>query len=280
MNRFTVPFLMILFVAPLASAAEGAGHDVRQIFAQKCAACHGPDLPRPKGRFGYVLDLPRVAANPEMVIPFRPDESELWTLINRDEMPPSDSPHGPLTAAQKEVIRTWIATGASDNPADSADAPTAQEEITESTPLKAADRFVRWVGKFHLMLVHFPIALILAAWFCEALATWHRRSTPSETVRFCLRLGAVAAVPAAGLGWLFAAAGNGVGSPQLLFAHRWLGTITAAIVVLTAVWAERDAHAGDRSPGLRLLLTVGAILTALTAHLGGLLARGLDFLDY
>jgi mono/diheme cytochrome c family protein len=88
--------------------------EVRGVFAAKCAACHGSDLAKPKGRFGYVLDLRRVAANPEMVIPLRPAESELWQLVERNEMPPSDSRHGPLTRAQKEIIRDWIAAGAPD----------------------------------------------------------------------------------------------------------------------------------------------------------------------
>jgi mono/diheme cytochrome c family protein len=86
--------------------------EARGVFKAKCAGCHGPDLPRPKGRFGYVLDLRRVAANPEIVIPGRPAESELWALVEHDEMPPPDSPHGPLSPAQKEAIRAWIAAGA------------------------------------------------------------------------------------------------------------------------------------------------------------------------
>ena len=30
---------------------------VRSILETRCASCHGPDVPRPKGKFGYVLDL-------------------------------------------------------------------------------------------------------------------------------------------------------------------------------------------------------------------------------
>jgi hypothetical protein len=88
------------------------GIEVREVFAAKCTGCHGSDLPKPQGRFGYVLDLKRVAANPEMVIPGRPPESELWLLVEHDEMPPADSPRGPLTSAEKDVIREWIADGA------------------------------------------------------------------------------------------------------------------------------------------------------------------------
>ena len=82
------------------------------VFAAKCARCHGPQLVKPKGRFGYVRDLARVAANREMVVPSAPEESELWDLVKRGEMPPPDSPTGALSKAQKQIIRAWIAVGA------------------------------------------------------------------------------------------------------------------------------------------------------------------------
>jgi mono/diheme cytochrome c family protein len=84
----------------------------RATFKAKCAGCHGPDLQKPKGRFGYVLDLGKIAANREMVVPGRPEQSELWELVEHNEMPPEGSPHGPLTPAQKETIRNWIAASA------------------------------------------------------------------------------------------------------------------------------------------------------------------------
>ena len=259
------------------------GNEVRGVFATKCAGCHGPELAKPKGRFGYVLDLPRVAGNPEMVIPLRPTESELWILVERDEMPPADSPSGALTPSEKEVIRGWIAAGAPDVP------PVAWESSlsvrsgsTTPAPLElvSADRILAWLGKFHLLLLHFPIALVVAAGFGEVRSVWQRDRIPSESVRFCLWLGALAAIPTVALGWLFAAAGNGVGSPQLLTAHRWFGTTAAVLLVVTAVCAERDARRRVRSPGVRLLLASGVLITALAAHFGGLLDRGGDYFTY
>jgi mono/diheme cytochrome c family protein len=88
---------------------------VRGVFQAKCAGCHGPDLPRPRGRFGYVLDLKRLAADPEKIVPGRPAESELWALVEHDEMPPPDAPRGPLTPAEKEAVRAWIEKGAPDS---------------------------------------------------------------------------------------------------------------------------------------------------------------------
>jgi mono/diheme cytochrome c family protein len=88
---------------------------VRGIFRAKCAGCHGPDLPRPRGRFGYVLDLKRLAADPEKIVPGRPAESELWALVEHDEMPPPDAPRGRLTPSEKETVRAWIEAGAPDS---------------------------------------------------------------------------------------------------------------------------------------------------------------------
>jgi uncharacterized membrane protein/mono/diheme cytochrome c family protein len=239
------------------------GDEVRSIFATKCIACHGPDLENPRGRFGYVLDLRRVAENPEMVIPHRPTESELWLLVQNNKMPPTNSPHGALSPTQKEVVREWIVAGAPD-----------------VFPKATADRFLRWLGKFHLLFLHFPIALVLAAGFGEIRSVWRRNPFPSESVRFCLWLGALAAIPTAGLGWIHAANSSGLGSSQLLTAHRWLGTTAAVWLVITAICVERDARSGVRSRAVWLLITSGVLVTAFTAHLGGLLDRGGDFFNF
>jgi mono/diheme cytochrome c family protein/uncharacterized membrane protein len=262
---------------------QDIGGQVRGVFATKCAGCHGPGLAKPKGRFGYVLDLRRIAENPEMVIPQQPTESELWVLVQRDEMPPPDSPHGALTPAQKEIIRTWITAGAPDaypGPLDSATSVQAEPTARAPMVMTRAERVISWLGKFHLLLLHFPIALVLAAGVGEVRSVWRRNPIPSEVVRFCLWLGALAAIPTVGLGWLYAAAGNGAGSPDLLMAHRWLGTTAAVWLVITAICAERDARRGERSWRVWLLLTAGVLLTALTAHFGGLLAQGGDFFTY
>src|SRR5579863_3402071 len=95
-----------------ALAADGQSDPasaVLAVFSAKCAGCHGPQLARPEGRFGYVLDLRRVASNPELVVPSSPDESELWEHVRREEMPPEDAPSGPLSTTEKDVIRAWIA---------------------------------------------------------------------------------------------------------------------------------------------------------------------------
>src|SRR3954468_11728660 len=107
MSRTKLAVLWALFASAAAPAGDAAA-EVRAVFSAKCAGCHGPSLAKPKGRFGYVLDLARVAGDPEKIIRGAPNESELWELVRRGEMPPEDSPAGPLTGDQKETIRAWI----------------------------------------------------------------------------------------------------------------------------------------------------------------------------
>lgn len=101
-------------VRPSTEATPDLGAEVTRVFATKCSACHGPELAHPEGRFGYVLDLPKMRGNPELVIPGSPSESELWILVQRGEMPPADSPTGPLSNADQRVIKDWIGAGAPD----------------------------------------------------------------------------------------------------------------------------------------------------------------------
>jgi uncharacterized membrane protein len=253
---------------------------VRAVFVAKCVECHGPDVAKPKGRFGYVLDLGRVAANPKLVVPFKPEQSELWELVRIGEMPPPEAASGSLTYPQKEAIRAWIAAGAPPGtPPPSEDTSHPTEQSAGTAP-SIAPRFFAWFGKFHLLLVHFPIALLVAAAAGELWCVAKKSRTPAPAVRFCVLLGAAAAVPSAALGWLYAMGGHGVGSPNTLALHRWVGTATAFWAVVTAVCSELDVRRGSRSWHVRILVLTAALLVGLSAHFGGLLVHGEDFFDW
>src|SRR5262249_13935964 len=148
--------------------------------------------------------------------------------VRRDEMPPADSPTGPLSPAQKDVIRAWIAAGA---PSAAITTPQANRPLSDSDESQATAQLAasqglpkpsllsslpRRLSAFHILVVHFPIALLISAALAELLSTWRGTRVPSPTVRFCVLLGAAGAVAAAALGWLHAWNGYGAGMPLTL----------------------------------------------------------------
>jgi hypothetical protein len=140
---------------------------------------------------------------------------------------------------------------------------------------------LRWIGKFHIPIIHFPIALVMAAAMGELWALWRGSRSPSAVVRFCVLLGAGGAVAAVVLGWLHADFGGyGTGSPQSLGVHRWLGTAAGFWALVLAVFSEADARRGRRSLLFRFLLGAGALLLGAVGHLGGTLVHGEEFFDW
>ncbi len=151
-----------------------------------------------------------------------------------------------------------------------------QDEAEEETPATTANstiyRSIKYAGKYHLLVLHFPIAFLLAA----ALAQWHGVATGrgGKIVTTLLGFGTIGAIAAATLGWMYAYDSVYFGDDEkLLLWHRWLGTGTASAATIVALARNR---LGPRALGLAL--TVCAGLVAAAAHFGASLAHGADFL--
>ena len=248
---------------------------VRAIFAAKCLDCHAADLPKPKGKFGYVLDLGRIAANPKMVVPGNLDKSELYQMIINNEMPGKKSGLV-LTPEEKDTIGRWIEAGA---PA-AADLPLT---IAHSAArISWGRRLVRDLGNLHPLSTHFPVALLLATLPAEFMWWRTRKSVWKAIVRYCVTLGALGAVGAATFGWLNAefTSYNGVSAGVLTW-HRWVGTSTAIWAVglaILAEFSERRDHPPLLGHWFRVLLAAGAGLVGSAGFLGASLVYGLDHL--
>jgi uncharacterized membrane protein len=279
----------LLSSAPAVAGNEGQEKDallvtsaVFELFESKCNDCHGAQLAKPKGKFGYTLDLKRVAANEDYVVAGDPEKSELFRLVNEDEMPGKDSEHGVATAAEKLALRQWIQIGAPAAlpPAFAAkQAELMSSQAPEPEKPKAGRTFFQhltaWLGSFHAASTHFPVALLLVAVLSELLGWWTRKETWLTCTRFLLVIGAASAVGTATLGWLNAYAGV---STVYKF-HQWLGTGTAVWALLvagSAVLFECREGSPERAR-MRGALFIGAVLVALTGFLGGAVVYGLDY---
>ncbi len=106
--------------APTARAADTVDfqRDIRPILADNCFKCHGQDAEARKGKFR--LDVREQAlkggrSGQPAIVPDKPDASELIrrieSTLESDVMPPPASGKK-LTPRQKELLRKWIASGA------------------------------------------------------------------------------------------------------------------------------------------------------------------------
>ncbi len=109
--------LLILLSAVLSLAARAAErevtfeHDVKPILKAHCTSCHGEEE-KPKG--GVDLRLRRfmdkeLDGGDHVLVPGKPDDSEMVRLIREGEMPKKGKK---LTPAQLATIERWIAQGA------------------------------------------------------------------------------------------------------------------------------------------------------------------------
>jgi hypothetical protein len=113
------PFLLtaalsaLFLTAPLARAADvDFTRDVRPILSRHCFKCHGFD---DKARKAHLrLDV-REGAIKKAIVPGKPDDSELIRRINAtdaDEVMPPPATKNPLTDAEKQTLKRWVAAGA------------------------------------------------------------------------------------------------------------------------------------------------------------------------
>lgn len=257
--------------------------EVHAIFEAKCIDCHGPELPRPKGKFGYVLDLKRVGENPEYVVPGKAEDSEIYKMVLTNEMPGEDANVPALTPQEVEAVKHWIDAGAPGDLPEKA----ASEQVANTAVVAAATKppeplwkaVMRWVGKFHPVSTHFPVALMFAAVLAEGLSWLTRRDSWLQTVRFLVVIATLGALSASVLGWVNAYFSSYDKSPgAVLWWHRWLGTGTAlwAVVCVTAAFMGDCREGSKERTTFRVALMVGAALVGISGFLGSALIYGLD----
>jgi hypothetical protein len=114
--RFT-PVVIAVMMVQMAPAETrpplSYDRDIRPILSDKCYRCHGPDGDARQADLR--LDT-RAGLMASVVVPLKPNESEIVRRIfsgdDDERMPPPDA-NLQLTRDQKELLRRWIAEGAS-----------------------------------------------------------------------------------------------------------------------------------------------------------------------
>lgn len=153
--------------------------------------------------------------------------------------------------------------------------PVFASTMGEGEPAPA---WLRFIGRFHPLLVHFPIALILTAAALEGWQFLRDREECSSTALVLIRLGALSALAAGAAGWILADSKSfGRAVESTIFYHRWLGVSAFGFAVLASI----AGAAAKRGLGTRLyrFVLIGAFFCASGAgHLGGELVYGDGYL--
>ncbi|PHR62835.1 MAG: hypothetical protein COA47_01895 [Robiginitomaculum sp.] len=131
------------------------------------------------------------------------------------------------------------------------------------------------IGKYHPLIVHFPIALFMTAAFAQALFLTRRKESYQDTVRFLVWTGLAAVIAAGLLGWAHSGPQQHAEAP-IMFSHRWIGTGLLLGALLTTFLVEKiRTQASSVTVFLfNLALFSVAIAVALNGFLGGALAHG------
>ncbi|MBM3774338.1 MAG: DUF1549 domain-containing protein, partial [Acidobacteria bacterium] len=109
--------LSLLLFAAATAAEVSFNRDIRPVMSDTCFRCHGPD--KNARMAGLRLDireeaLKKTASGAVPIVPGKPEASAMVERVFAEGariMPPKYA-HKELTAAQKELIRRWVAEGA------------------------------------------------------------------------------------------------------------------------------------------------------------------------
>ena len=260
---------------------------IRPILESNCYECHGPR----KQKSGLRLDSREAVlrgGHGLIVEPGDPTKSRLIDAISYEDGELQMPPDGKLSNQQIADLTQWVKMGVPwGSPVG---APTAAPSPAPPTPVSNTTNppstLVVLAGRVHPLLVHFPVALILAAAFAEIAALLSRgdvRVVLRDSGLYCLFVGVACGLAAAGSGWIHLANSPEFGSPgpaAIAEIHRWLGVATAAGGLLVCASAARAVARPSRAAGAtyRAALFLLAAGVAATAHFGGLLTHGLDYL--
>jgi len=134
-----------------------------------------------------------------------------------------------------------------------------------------------FVGRFHPLLVHFPIAFLLLAGALELLALRRRTGPPWLAARFPLHVvAALAAGVAATAGYLLGTSGGYGGATYDLHLRLGIAVASGALITALAAWRRQRTGTGGRVVGASLVVTLATLTVA--GHLGATLTHGEGYL--
>lgn len=130
------------------------------------------------------------------------------------------------------------------------------------------------IGRFHPLLVHLPIGILLFAVLLEGMKRWKKDGALDTAIGLALPAGALFAAASVLTGLLLS--GEGGYDETLLARHKWLGIAMAGCAIL--LYFAHSGRFNVLSRWYTPLLVLASGLLVLTGHYGGNLTHGADYL--
>ncbi|WP_312483101.1 c-type cytochrome domain-containing protein, partial [Sphingobacterium multivorum] len=130
------------------------------------------------------------------------------------------------------------------------------------------DELLGFSGRFHPLLVHLPIGILLLAFVMAIIAQFKGGAMYLPAIKLSLFLGTIAAIVAALSGYLLSR--NGGYEEDVLSYHKWLGIVVALSSLLLWFLYRKESSAAFRF----WLFFLVVIMIGVTGHYGGTLTHG------
>lgn len=149
----------------------------------------------------------------------------------------------------------------------------ARGQVPTGTP-----DFVKFLGRFHPLLLHLPIGGLAYLLVVEGLRRLRRKQVKPARLP-ALVFTALTAALAAGLGYLLGTTGDYSQDHNFLPHFRW-GTLFAGLMGSALFFASWRAHWHSRATGIGYSVSLGlaALALGITGHAGGNLTHGDEYL--
>jgi len=135
------------------------------------------------------------------------------------------------------------------------------------------DPFWLWqlFGRFHPLMVHFPIGLLCIALLMEVMSVRKKTDTMREGIRLLVWIGTITAFLSVVFGWMLADHQDAEG--RQVDIHRWAGVLTFILSSLSLYLLSTD-----RIRLFRAALTATVVGVIVAGHYGAMLTHGDEYL--
>ena len=138
------------------------------------------------------------------------------------------------------------------------------------------DNIVAFLGRFHPLVVHLPIGILLLAGLMQIISLTGKKYARAlnPAISFSLFWGGIASLGAIFIGWLLSLQGGY--DDDTLFWHKWLGILLALLTFFA--WLVKTNKIRLQRSIFYLTLVLVMLLVGVTGHLGGNLTHGDTYL--